>query len=182
MAIEHTGRRVFELSTATVLVFEHNPQLARGAGQFVRSFGARKVLEVCRHDDARAITGAEPIDLIIADPSAAKGRAMDFLQWVRRTASQNRFTPIILVASQTPQSLIAVLRQAGGNFIIAKPYTADTLLNRINWVARDKRPFVETEHYTGPCRRVSPGGLPLGARGRRAADALMVNEAQRKAG
>jgi DNA-binding response OmpR family regulator len=179
MAIEHTSRRVFDLSSASVLVFERSPELAKVAAHLVRGFGAYKVREVCKFDDALAYARSEPLDLIIADPQAAKGRAMEFLRWLRRTeTTANRFAPIILTAEQTPDSLIKVLRDAGANFIIAKPYAPGALLNRINWIGKDKRPFVVAEGYVGPCRRTSPGGLPIGRRGRRAADALLVNEPQ----
>lgn len=180
MAIEHTSRRVFDLATASVLVFERSPELARAAAILIRGFGALKVREVSKFDDACAYAGAEQLDLIVADPEAAKGRAMDFLRWLRRDCPPNRFVPIILAAEQTPTSLIKVLRDAGANFIIAKPYAPGALLNRINWLAKDKRPFVEADGYVGPCRRTTPGGIPLGRRGRRAADALVL--AKREAG
>jgi DNA-binding response OmpR family regulator len=185
VAIELTSRRVFDLSSASVMVFERSPELAKVAAHLVRGFGAHKVREICKFDDALGYAREAPLDLIIADPQAAKGRAMEFLRWLRRTeTAANRFVPIILIAEQTADSLIKVLRDAGANFIIAKPYTADTLLNRINWVGKDKRPFVVAEGYVGPCRRISPGGLPLNRRGRRAADALILpaEERAREAG
>jgi DNA-binding response OmpR family regulator len=175
VAIEHTSRRVFDLSSASVLVFERNPDIARVPTQLLRGFGARKVREVFKFDEACDYAREETIDLILADPEAAKGRAMEFLRWLRRAEeTPNRFAPIILVAAQTPDSLIKVLRDAGANFIVAKPYSPATLLNRVNWISKDKRPFVEAAGYVGPCRRTSPGGLPLGRRGRRAADALVL--------
>ncbi len=178
MAVEHIARRVFDLSMASVLVFERSPETARLATQSLRGFGAGKVREVYKHDDAMAYARENPLDLIVADPEAAKGRALDFLRWLRRSGLEpNRFVPIILVAAQTPSSMIATLRSTGANFIIAKPYAAKTLLNRVEWVGKDKRPFVETAAYVGPCRRVGPGGLPLGRRGRRAADTVIAREA-----
>ncbi|MEJ0022631.1 MAG: response regulator [Alphaproteobacteria bacterium] len=180
MATELNERRVFDLASASVLVFERSPEQAKVAAHLVRGFGAFKVRETCKFDDAQAYARSEPLDLIIADPEAAKGRAMEFLRWLRRAeTTPNRCVPIILTADQTANSLIKVLRDAGANFIIAKPYRADTLLNRINWVGKDKRPFVVAEGYVGPCRRISPGGVPLG-RGRRAADALVLAAEERK--
>jgi DNA-binding response OmpR family regulator len=177
VAIEHKARRVFDLSTASILVFEQTLEEARAVGQTLCSFGARRVREVHQLAAARAVACEERFELIIADPHAGMGQAMDFLQWVRRAPEVlNRFAPVILLAAQTSKSPIATLRAAGANFIIAKPYSIATLRNRIDWVGKDQRPFVETEVYVGPCRRITPGGKPIRG-GRRAADALLVDAA-----
>jgi DNA-binding response OmpR family regulator len=168
---------------ASVLVFERGPETARLATQSLRGFGAGKVREVYKYDDAIAYARENPLDLIVADPEAAKGRALDFLRWLRRSdLDPNRFAPIILVAAQTPSSMIATLRSTGANFVIAKPYAAKTLLNRVEWVAKDKRPFVEAGAYVGPCRRISAAGLPLTKRGRRASDTDVVAQPLQAAG
>ncbi len=44
-------------------------------------------------------------------------------------------------------------RDCGANFIITKPFSAKNLLERIVWVARDERPFLEVGDYFGPDRR-----------------------------
>ncbi len=174
MAVEHKARRVFELATASILVFEQTPEAARAVGQLLYTFGARNVREVFQLSAARAVAASERLELIIADPHAAMGQAMDFLRWARRAPEVlNRFTPVILLAAPGERSPIATLRFAGANFIIAKPYKTDTLRNRVDWVGRDQRPFVETDNYIGPCRRITAGGRPVRG-GRRAADALLV--------
>ncbi len=174
MPIVHQARKVFELATASILVFEHTPEEARAVGQVLCSFGARNVREVFQLSAARAAATSERLDLIIADPYAAVGQAMDFLRWARRAPNvANRFAPAILLAAAGERSPIATLRMAGANFIIAKPYTTETLRNRIDWVGRDQRPFIEAEHYVGPCRRITPDGKPVRG-GRRASDALLT--------
>jgi DNA-binding response OmpR family regulator len=62
-------------------------------------------------------------------------------------------------------------RDAGANFVLTKPIAPNLLLQRIMWIGRDARPFVELESYVGPDRRFSLDGPPDGAPDRRAGGA-----------
>ena len=50
-------------------------------------------------------------------------------------------------------------RNAGANMIIRKPVAPSVLLDRIEWIARNTRPFVDSGDYRGPDRRIR--NLPL---------------------
>lgn len=176
LTAEITARRVFDLPSAAVLIFERDAAAARLAGQLARGLGVGSVREIFRHDDAMAAVRAHKFDLIIADPHAANGRAMEFLRWLRRSdLCPNRFVPIILTPVLENVSPVSLMRTAGANFVIAKPYALRTLAGRVAWIGKDKRPFIDTPAYVGPCRRITPGGMPVGQKGRRASDALFAN-------
>ena len=61
-------------------------------------------------------------------------------------------------------------RDVGANFVVAKPLSAAVLLQRVLWVGRDRRPFVNAENYVGPDRRFKFEGPPPGTEGRRESD------------
>ena len=44
--------------------------------------------------------------------------------------------------------------------MIVKPFSPVTLLERIVWVSRDQRPFLEVGDYFGPDRRFRDGSPP----------------------
>ena len=54
--------------------------------------------------------------------------------------------------------------------MVAKPLVPAVLLERMLWVARSNRKFVESEAYVGPDRRFRAAGPPEGVAGRRAED------------
>ena len=62
------------------------------------------------------------------------------------------------------RSKIAEVRDCGANFVVTKPFSASTLLERIVWAARDTRPFLEVGDYFGPDRRFRDLGPPAGER------------------
>ena len=154
-----------------MLVFERSADSSKILVQMMRGFGAAKITEVNSLEAARFHVQNEVVDIIIADPEAAGGEAMEFLRWLRRSnLDPNRFTSILLVAGHIKDGLVKLARDSGANFVIAKPLAPKVLLDRILWVASDKRPFVDAGVYVGPDRRFHTSGLPMDRPGRRAGD------------
>lgn len=72
----------------------------------------------------------------------------------------NAFVPVIMTAAHIRRSMVNKARNCGSNFIVTKPFSAASLLERIVWVARDTRPFLEVGEYFGPDRRFRDGDAP----------------------
>ena len=95
----------------------------------------------------------------------------DFLRWLRRDSQEpNRYAPAILLTSHTRSSRIQWARDCGAHFVVTKPIQADVLLERIFWVAKDERMFIDCDAYVGPDRRFKFEGPPAGMEGRRSSD------------
>ena len=167
------------LSNATVLVFERSVAASKIITQMLRGFGVGRIVDVETVDAARDYVSREAVDLIVADPAAANGDGMEFLRWLRRAKlNPNRFTPILLVAGHTKDALVKLARDAGANFIVAKPLAPKTMLERILWLSRDMRTFVDAGAYVGPDRRLKQGPLPAGQRDRRGDHPAIPNETE----
>jgi DNA-binding response OmpR family regulator len=65
-----------------------------------------------------------------------------------------------MIAAHIRLSRVTEARDCGANFVITKPFSSATLLERIVWVARDERPFLEVGDYFGPDRRFRTVGPP----------------------
>jgi DNA-binding response OmpR family regulator len=99
------------------------------------------------------------------------GEEYEFLRQLRHAGDKpNSYVPVVLVSGHVRASDVARARDTGANFFVAKPLTPNVLLQRILWVARDKRPFVEVGRYIGPDRRFKFEGPPVGSDGRRDCD------------
>lgn len=168
MATGVDPKRWINLERVTVMLLEQSDHGRKIASQILRGFGIRDI-HACRSmDEARAQTNSVQLDLIIADPGALNGQGVDFLRWLRRSEKNaNRFVPIILVSGHTTSAAVMLSRDAGANFFVAKPFTPKVLLERIMYIARDKRPYVEAGKYIGPDRRWKGDGPPDGTPGRR---------------
>lgn len=117
-----------------------------------------------------ALYGAQ-FDLVMVEAAMANQDGFEFIRWLRRTGpDNNRVVPVLVVTGATRENEVAMARDCGANFVVAKPVTPIVLLQRIIWLGRDSRMFVEAETYVGPDRRFKAFGPPPGVKGRRRDD------------
>ncbi len=89
-------------------------------------------------------------------------------------AAQHRFAELSYPdhSDEWPRSDVgsAQARDSGAYFIVTKPLQPGVLWQRILWIARENRAFVESENFVGPDRRFRNMGPPPGMTGRRDGD------------
>jgi CheY-like chemotaxis protein len=159
------------LEKATVLVLDDNGPSLDILSQVVSGFGVKQLLRAESVADAQTLIRTKTFDLIISDVQMPVTDGIEFIEWLRKDAGEtNRYVPVILVTGHTRTSQIFKLRDAGSNYVVAKPITPKVLLERIVWVAREERQFIECDSYIGPDRRFKHEGPPPGTDGRRKDD------------
>ena len=138
--------------------------------QLFTGFGVGRMM---RADDLAAVTdaieGDEP-DLVVLDLKLGEAATTDLASRLRRRPSDLRMTPVILVAANPAASTVAKARDAGVNYVVAKPMTPRTMFERLVWIVKDQRRFIDADTYVGPDRRFRSIGPPLGMTGRRSDD------------
>ena len=169
MAADQSPR--FNLDKARVLIFDGDAMSTDIMARILRGFGARNIDKATGTDDAKRFVNQGQYDLIVVDPAMAGADGYDFIPWLRRSAAgDNRFAPVLIVTSHTQASRIAAARDSGANIVIGKPLTPVAIIERIIWMAREKRPHVDCKVYAGPDRRFKFDGPPPGSEGRRDQD------------
>lgn len=159
------------LSGASILLVESSHQGMGVLSQIFLGFGVRGSHRARDCAGAVAISERTVLDLIVAEASLPDADGYDFVRDLRRAqANPNRFAPVVLVSGHTQLDNVKKARDCGANFILAKPLTPKVVMDRVIWVSRDPRPFVETEVYCGPDRRFKFLEVPKG-RDRRGAHA-----------
>ena len=155
------GSARINLSSATVLVVDDNPQAVELLCGVLDGFGMRRFRRAVGVDEAKEACADSVFDLILTDAQMPGVDGYEFIRWLRRsTDEQARLTPAIIITAHTRRSQVAKARDCGANFIIAKPITPKIILERIIWVAQSTRLFIETETYIGPDRRFRKVGPP----------------------
>lgn len=133
-------------------------------------FGVRHPYRCTTRERAMEVCQEADLDMIVCDGSLPDGEAYAFISELRRSDLEpNRFTPVLVVAGHTPIDQVENARDCGANFVVAKPVTPRTLLERVIWIAQETRPFVELDGYVGPDRRFQNLGPPESG-GRRRTD------------
>ena len=118
-------------------------------------------LELTGAAEAKDILKEQTIDLLLVDCEMPGMDGFELVRWLRRSGLEpNAFIPVIMTAAHIRRPRVAEARDCGASFIITKPFSATTLLERIVWVGRDNRPFLEVGDYFGPDRRFRKAPVP----------------------
>lgn len=169
MGLNPESRARFNLERASILILEPSQMGMSILVQILTGFGA-KVLHRCESlKQAQDQVGVSELDLAIVD--AGDGEGYEFIRWLRRSRIEpNCYVPVLLTAGHTPSAAVNEARDCGAHFVMAKPLTPIAVLERIIWISKEGRRFVECDTYMGPDRRFKNEGVPPGVTGRRRDD------------
>jgi DNA-binding response OmpR family regulator len=122
--------------------------------QIMRGFGAEPCVLVNTGEEAISFLRDNCFDLCIFEAKLPDMSCADLIRWVRRLKDHTaRFTPILVLSSYTQRRYVTGARDAGANMVARKPVSPQILFDRITWIARADRPFIEAGQYIGPDRR-----------------------------
>lgn len=159
------------LTKAVVLIVETTTHAAEMLGQILKGFGVYETHRCTSTAEAEKLIKTKAFDLILIDPDVKDGNGYEFLRNLRASMVEpNCFAPIVLMSGHARVSKVKLARDTGASFFVSKPIAPNVLLERILWIARDKRPFVEAGKYIGPDRRFKFEGPPPDSDGRRSTD------------
>lgn len=159
---------------ARALIVDDNPQSLDLLSQVLAGFRLQQLKTCLSAGEARSLVALEKFDLILIDFAMPEEDGLHLARYIRSEPSlPNQTAPILILHGYTPVEMVMQARDAGANMIIRKPVAPSVLLDRIEWIARNNRPFVESAAYRGPDRRIR--NLPLSPEmPERRADALAL--------
>jgi len=150
------------LDKARALVVDDNPQSLDLLVGVLTSFGLRNVVRKANGKEAQEDLRYHAADLILTNAQLPELDGYDLVRWLRREADEaHRMTPAIIVTAHTRRAHVEKARDCGANFIVTKPISPAIMLERILWVAKSDRMFIECDAYAGPDRRWRNAGPPL---------------------
>ncbi len=154
---------VINLSRANVLLVDDSDFALSLMAQIMMGIGTRQVYECQSSVEAQELLKTVPMDLVLINCDLPEMDGYDLVRWMRRSnIDTNALASTIMVSGHTKAHKVTKARDCGANFIIAQPFSPATLLERIIWIARDTRSFLETDDYVGPDRRFKTGEPPGG--------------------
>jgi CheY-like chemotaxis protein len=168
-------KALFNLQRTSIMLADADHMGQSIMGQMLNGFGARNVTRCDDIAEIRRTLGTHTFDLIILDPASFGPAGYELTGWIRRAQqSPNRHVSVLIATGHTETARVGQLRDSGANFVVSKPLSAAVLLERVLWLSREKRPYVETPTYVGPDRRWHDASLPEGMEGRRVRDKEMA--------
>lgn len=149
------------LSPARILIVDDNPKSLKILCDLVGSFGARSITVASDGLQAKTLLTQSQFDLLITDAFMPDFDGYDLVRWLRaRPSDEERTTPVLIVSAHTREEEIAKGRDCGANFMIAKPISPATLLEKIFWISTNEQKFLVCPGYVGPDRRRRDLGPP----------------------
>jgi DNA-binding response OmpR family regulator len=142
------------LKNVTSLLVDRDHYTRGLIAQMLRGFGMESPMLVDNGEEAKSsLTESRP-DIVFIEGDLSDMPSANLLGWIRRqTRNPLRFVPLIVMSGYTQLRMLATARDSGAHIIVRKPVSPQTLFDRILWVARNTRPFLETDTYVGPDRR-----------------------------
>ena len=157
---------IINLTGAVTMVVDDSPFGLDITASALLGFGIKTRYACHSAAEAIEILKDHPIDLLVVDTEMPEMDGYELVRWLRRSGlDPNAFAPVIMTATHVRRSRVTEARDCGANFVITKPFSAASLLERIVFVARDTRPFLEVGDYFGPDRRFREGKAPRPGRG-----------------
>lgn len=157
-----------DLSRSRALLLDDNRTHLEMLSGILTGFDLRKQNKCETVKEARSALYGAQFDLVLVEAAMAEQNGFEFIRWLRRDGPENnRHASVPVVTGATQTDAVHTARDCGANFVVAKPVTPQILLQRIVWLGRDRREYVECASYSGPDRRFKAFGPPVGMRGRR---------------
>jgi len=95
----------------------------------LKGMGHTDVLEAADGLEALSVLGGERPDLMLVDWNMPK---MDGITLVRKVRENDKAIPIIMVTTEAEKSRVMEALKAGVNNYVVKPFTAETLSEKIS--------------------------------------------------
>jgi DNA-binding response OmpR family regulator len=126
----------FNFSKASVLVIDANALFLDLLTGVLQGFGFRRIQRCQDIEVATTLLKTRAFDLVLIDPYPNNARAYRLIRELREAGNANSSAPILIVTGHTYLRLVADTRECGADFVIAKPFSMGSLLERVLWVAK----------------------------------------------
>lgn len=164
------------LKSVLPLIVDDNNQALEVLASILMGFGVNHTQRAHNVEEATIAARRQSFDFILVDYEMPVEDGLVLVRRIRDDPGNVNFTtPIIMVSSATPRDRVEEARDIGVDFMIAKPVIPGVLLDRIRWVARASRSFVNVNAYRGPDRRFHTVPLQDGVSERRAQDLALTS-------
>ena len=154
----------YDLGLCTVLVADDNAYMRSLLKSLMHVIGVGTVIAV--DDGSEAIetlkkVGQDPlkgginsIDIILANWQMSPVDGLRLLRWVRRhKESPDKFLPFVMVTGFADMAHVGEARDLGVSEMLGKPYSIQSLTQRLGELIERPRQYVLTPAYFGPDRR-----------------------------
>jgi DNA-binding response OmpR family regulator len=141
------------LKPISFLIVDDKQYMRKVVKNVLETLGAKLIEEASDGSEAIAAVRNWPPDIILTEWRLYPMTGFDLLKAIRAQKGPLRFTPVVMITSETRREKVIQARNTGITEFVAKPFNAKGLLLRIKEVIERPRPYVDVKGYFGPDRR-----------------------------
>jgi CheY-like chemotaxis protein len=145
----------YDFEKLRVLLIDDDPYMVRIVSTVLEAMGVRDILGIDgRYDALEAIRTWGP-NLVIVDHLMEPLPGLELIRKVRQCDTEHRYIPLVLLTGYANAEVVTRARfQAGADAVLVKPVSAKRLYDCIVSIRESERPFIRTNQYFGPDRRL----------------------------
>ena len=137
-----------------ILLVDDNHYMRVLLAEIVRALGVKHIYEANDGAEGLQMMRDHPIDVVMTDLSMQPLDGIDFVRLLRDSPdSPNHLAPVIMFTGHSTLARVNEARDAGVSEFLAKPLTAQGVIERLHKAVENPRPFVRSDDYFGPDRR-----------------------------
>lgn len=142
------------LSQVNILIQDADFEMSVVLRNVLSSLGFGAVYHARNGEAGLRILQEKDIDIVITDWDMEPMNGIDFINFIRTSPrSPNKTLPIIMLTGKANREHVELARDTGMTEFVVKPFTVQTLCNRIILVVEHPRNFILSHAYNGPDRR-----------------------------
>ena len=142
------------LKSIHVLVVEDIAPMRELISEMLSAMGIGTVSVACDGREGLSMYRGLKPDIIITDWEMPDMNGLELIKHVRRDPkSPKRHIPIIMLTGFSSKDRISQARNDGVTEFMVKPFSAEDLAKRIQYVIRNPRDFIVVPNFVGPDRR-----------------------------
>ena len=144
----------YALDKLRVLIVDQNTHIRELMRTILQTVGAGTIDLASSADEGFENYCRFEYDVVFTDSEMAPISGLEFVDQIRSSPrSPNPYVPIIMLSAHSDEERVRLARDHGVTEFLAKPFTVDIVLKRLEAVIENPRPFVRTNRYFGPDRR-----------------------------
>ena len=144
----------YQFDKLKILVVDDNVHMRKLVITILQAFGVTQIFEAEDGERGWKSLRENNPDVCVADWMMEGMSGLDLARKIRTDPqTPNPFLPVIMLTGHTQIERVRQARDAGISEFIAKPVSVKTMMQRLQVVIENPRPYVRTPVYFGPCRR-----------------------------
>jgi len=145
--------------TVDVLVLVPDVGMSTNVGSILRTCGFVNITTLKSLDKLEVHLDIPVPDIIICSAEFPQGDSCEVIRNLRlNDIGKNPFIPVITITADPSQEFVQKIISTGTDALIAVPFSAQQLIDRINSLVKNRKQFVATSDYLGPDRRPGSRG------------------------